>query len=64
MTATVEPEAGSDFSPEYSDAPLDDGLRTELQFALGTDADAVDEWVAEHGPAAARAEYFAAWGSD
>jgi hypothetical protein len=59
---SVEPEGDSDFAPKYSDDPLDDGLLTELQHVLGMDADGVEQWLAEHGPAAARAEYFAAWG--
>lgn len=62
MTDAVEPEAGSDFAPAYSDAPLDDGLRAELQYVLGTDAAGVSEWLRDNGPAAARAEYQAVWG--
>lgn len=62
MTRSVEPAGDSVFAPDYPDAPLDAGLRRELQYVLGLDADGVDDWLSENGNAEARAEYHAVWG--
>lgn len=60
---SVEPEPDSAFATDRdaSAAPLDDGLRTELQFVLGMDAEGVTEWVDRHGAAAARERVWSYW---